>query len=281
MGYDKFKDNVVILTGASSGIGRELALLLASQGASLVLASRNLDQLDNLAYECTGCGGRAIAVKTDVGFEDQCKALIEQTVNEYGRIDTLINNAGYGIGGSLQDYSELDSFRNVIDVNFMGSVYCTFYSLPYIKKTRGRIIGVSSVLGKVAAWGHPSYSSSKFAMTGFFDNLRTELADSGVTVTMIYPGYVVTNFAGNVKHPDGSTLGEDGKKFYTDKMMSAEKCAQVIVKASAGRKRQKVLSGLAKFAVVMNFFFPWIVDKIAMGIRKQAKSRTDRIMKKN
>lgn len=280
MARENFENNVVIITGASSGIGEELALQLAAYGAWLVLASRKVEKLERLASICRDRGGKALVVATDVANEDQCRSMIEKTVAEYGRIDALIANAGYGIGGLFQDHGNLEGFRSVMDVNLMGSVYCAFHALPHIKRTKGRIVGVSSILGKVAVWGHPSYSASKFAMAGFFDNLRNELAGTGVSVTMIYPGMTATNFAGNVVQADGTTLGEDGRKIYDDKTMTTSTCARYIIKAMAKRKREIILTGLGRFAVIVNKFFPGLLDRIAIRMQRRRNALTERAKKK-
>jgi short-subunit dehydrogenase len=271
-----FKDNVIIITGASSGIGEELALQLADQGAWLTLAARSEDKLETLASECRNRGGKALVVTADVSSEEQCVKIIDETLEEYKRIDTLINNAGYGSAGHLHELPDLRELENVMDVNFRGSVYCTYHALPHIMKTTGRIVGISSVLGKVAAWGGTAYCASKFAMAGFFDALRIEQHGSGVSVTMIYPGYVVTKFAGNVVRPDGEKMGEQERRFYNKSMMSAEKAARIIIEAAAKRKREKVLSGLGKFAVFMNKLSPKFVDRIALKIQAERKKRIER-----
>jgi short-subunit dehydrogenase len=268
-----FKDKVVIITGASSGIGKELALLCAEQGALLALASRDTEELELVATECRNRGGKALVVPTDVAHEDQCKTLIEKTVAEYERIDMLVNNAGYGSAGHLDVLPDLERFKNVLDVNFRGSVYCTYYALPYLKKTQGRIVGISSVLGKVAAWGGTAYCSSKFAMAGFFDALRIELRPTGVSVTMIYPGYVATHFAGNVVRPDGTKMGDRGMRLYTKRVMTAEKAAGIILNAAEKRKREKVLTALGKFAVVINKFFPKLIDRMSLKIQDIRRKR--------
>jgi short-subunit dehydrogenase len=268
MDKSAFNQNAVIITGASSGIGRELALQLADQGAYLTLASRNLNELEKIVSECRRRGGKAQAVKTDVGIEDDCRRLIEQAVSEFGRIETLINNAGYSISGRLSELPDLSGFQNVMDVNFMGSVWCTYYALPHLKKHKGRIVMVSSVLGKVAIWGSAVYAASKFAMAGFSDIVRNELRSEGVSLTAIYPGYVVTNFAGNVVKPDGQRMGQQGLKLYTDRMMSAAECARIIIKAAFRRKREKVLSFSGKLGVFVNKISPRLVDWISQKAQK-------------
>ncbi len=273
MAHDSFKENVVIITGASSGIGRELALQLASQGAWLILASRNIQALNDVADGCEQNGGRVYALQTDVSSEDQCRRLIDETVRVYGRIDTLINNAGFGSRGRLDELADLETFKKVMDVNFRGTLYCTYYALPYLKQSNGRIVNVSSVLGKVAAWGGTAYCSSKFAMAGFTDALRNEMAGESVTVTGVYPGYIITNFAGNVVKQDGSRMGDEGMKLYTSGMMTAQACASKIIKAAAKRKREIVLTGLGRFAVFLNRVSPKLVDWLALRIQKQRLRR--------
>ena len=180
-----FLDNVIILTGASLGIGRQLALLFAEQGALLALAARNSKKLKEVAEQCNQLGGKALAIPTDVAEQSQCRKLVERTSMEFGRIDTLINNAGIGVAARFDELPDLTLFEKAMQVNFFGSVYCTHYALPYLKKTRGRLVGVSSLRGKFPSATADGYGASKHAMAGFFDSLRIEIANSGVSVTMI------------------------------------------------------------------------------------------------
>ena len=276
MGASVFFDNVVIITGASSGIGRELAHQLAAEGARLALASRNAARLEEVAVECRELGGTAMAVPTDIGDETRCKSLIDATVAEYGRIDTLINNAGYGMQGKLEDLPDLNGFRALINANLLGSVYCTYYALPHIMRTKGRIVAVSSVSGKIGSPGNTAYCASKFGMAGFFDSLRLEMKQHDVSVTVIYPGFVVTEFAERVVKPDGTPVGEAGRKMYTKYMMSAKTCASIIIGATAERRRSAVLSFEGKIGVWMNNNFPGIVDSIIFSFFKARKKRLEK-----
>ena len=269
----KFKDKVVIITGASSGIGRQLSLQLAAQGAWLCLAARHVERLTALADECEKLGGRAMAVPTDVGQESQCENLINKTVEKFGRIDVLINNAGFGIKGSFEELPDLDLFKSVIDVNYYGAVYCTRFALPYLKQTKGRIVGVSSILGKIGMSGSTAYCSSKFAMAGFFDVLRLELKKHKVSVTMIYPGYVVTEFAERMFKPDRTLQGQEGRKFYTKSMMTAKRCAHIIIKATARRKRQLIMTSYGVIGVWLNLLAPRFLDWILPFISRMNKER--------
>jgi short-subunit dehydrogenase len=273
MGGDIFKENAVIITGASSGIGKELAFLLASEGALVALAARNTVRLEEIASKCTELGGKALVVTTDVSDEGQCRNLIDTTVAEFGRIDTLINNAGYGLRGRLDEMPNLERFKGVIDTNLLGSVYCTYYALPHIKRTKGRIVAISSVSGKIGTPENTAYCASKFAMGGFFDSLRLELKEDGVSVTVVYPGFVVTEFAERIMKPDGTLVGEDGKKVYTRYTMTAKTCARIIRDAAANRRRSLVLTPEGRFGVWLNNHLPGIADRIIISHFRARKKK--------
>ena len=179
MKTDGYREQVVIVTGASSGIGQALALQLAGQGAKVVLAARRAELLEQVADTCRLAGGEALAVPTDVADETQCKALIEKTVAKFDRLDMLINNAGLAVIARLEDYTDLSLFRHVMDVNFYGAVYCTYYALPHLIRSHGRLTAVSSLGGKAPLPYNSPYIASKFAMHGFYDSLRMELKRHG------------------------------------------------------------------------------------------------------
>jgi short-subunit dehydrogenase len=189
-----YKNRVVIVTGASSGIGKALSIQLASEGASLSLAARNTERLNSLVEECQERGGSAIAIPTDVTDQQQCQSLIEQTFRQYGQIDMLVNIAGISVASKFEELPNLELFNQVVDVNFNGLVQCTYYALPYLKVSSGRIVNISSLGGKLAIPYNTSYIASKFAVTGFSDSLRMELGNRGVSVTVIFPYWVVTEF---------------------------------------------------------------------------------------
>ena len=231
-----FQNNVIIVTGASSGIGKALSLQLADEGARLSLAARNPERLNELVKECQNRGGSAIAISTDVSNEQNCQALIDQTIKHFGRIDMLINNAGFSAIGEFAELPNLDIFRQVMDVNFTGLVQCTYYALPYLKDSCGRVVNVSSLGGKFAIPYNTSYIASKHAVTGFSDSLRMELSKNGVSVTVIFPYWVVTEFHERLLDRDGKPRGAAGRAIYTEKMMTAEECAKIIIKVAKGRK---------------------------------------------
>jgi short-subunit dehydrogenase len=256
----EFRDKVVILTGASSGIGRQMALDLAKQGAWLVLAARRMEKLNVLVDECTQLGAKAIAVQTDVSDEAQCEALIDATLAEFGRIDVLINNAGITARNRFDEMTVLWPFEKVMQTNYLGSVYCTYYALPHLKQTNGRLAAVSSMAGKVGPPNRSAYAASKHAMAGFFDALRVELTGSGVSVTVLYPDFVETGTRLESINPDGQTVHDQRER--GGKVMGVEEASDIILKAIAGRKRESILSTRGKILPLAKFLMPGLVDRL-------------------
>ena len=263
------RENVMIVTGASSGIGRALALQLSEQGAWLALAARNVDQLKVLAEECRQHSGRAIIVPTDVAEQDQCQNLVERTVAEYGRIDTLINNAGISMWTPFDQIQDLAILEQIMRVNYLGAVYLTHYALPYLKETRGRLVAVSSLAGKNGVPTRSGYAASKHAMVGFFDSLRIELMETGVSVTIIYPGFVTSEIRERAFGADGQPLGKSPVR--ESEVMSAEECARIMIKAIAQRQREEVMTLRGKLGQWMKLIAPGLVDKVARKAIEEGK----------
>lgn len=258
-----FRENVAVVTGASSGIGAELARRMAAQGAWLALAARDAARLEEVAAECRGLGGRALVVPTDVGEEAQCGALVARTVEEYGRLDTLVNNAGIGMWARFEEITDLSVFERIMRVNYLGSVWRTWHALPHLKRARGRIVGVSSLTGKTGVPTRSAYAASKHAMAGFFDSLRIELMGTGVTVTMAYPGFVSTEIRERAFGPDGKPLGAGNSPVREQEVMSVEECARLILDAAAERRREVVMTRRAKVGMWLKLLAPGVVDRIA------------------
>lgn len=266
-----FKDNVAIITGASSGIGAELAYRLATQGAYLGLAARNAELLKEVAEKCREKGGKAIAIQTDVADQSQCKNLIDRTVQEYGRLDTLVNNAGITMWAKFEELEDLSKLEQIMQVNYFGSVYCTHYALPHLKQSKGRLVGVSSLTGKTGVPTRSGYAASKHAMAGFFDTLRIELAEYGITVTMIYPGFVATDVRNRAFGADGKPLGTENNPVQEEKVMTVEKCVDIMLSAMEKRKREVTMTARAKIGLWLKLIAPSLVDNLARKAIERGK----------
>jgi len=262
---DELRDNVVVITGASRGIGAELARQLAVRGARLSLSGRDTAALEAVAADCRRLGAPVVeAIPADVAVERECQQLIEQTVARFGRLDTLVNNAGVTMWARFEDIHDLASVARVMQVNYMGSVYCTAHALPHLKASRGRIVGVASHTGLTGVPTRCAYAASKHAMRGFFDSLRIELAGTGVTVTMVYPGFVATGIR-------ESAIGADGKPVQAGPMepasvMSVEDCARQIIRATRRRSRELVMTTRGKLVVLAKPLVPGLVDRLARRV---------------
>lgn len=254
------RDNVVVITGASRGIGAELARQFAVLGAKLALAARDTVALETVAAECRQFGASVEIIPTDVADERECQRLIDRTVARFGRLDTLINNAGATIWARFEDIQDMGLLARIMQVNFMGAVYCTRYALPHLKAARGRIVGVASLTGITGVPTRSGYAASKHAMRGFFDSLRIELDGSGVTVTMIYPGFVATGIRENATGPDGKPV--QFSPVNPDQMMSTEECARQIVVATRRRSREVVMTTTGKLIPWLKLIAPGLVDRM-------------------
>jgi short-subunit dehydrogenase len=254
-----FKDKTVIITGASSGIGKALAEEFAKRGANIVLGARQYVTLCEITAALeANYQIKAVAVQTDVSIEEDCMLLVKQALSTFGKIDILINNAGLSMRALFNDV-DLAVLKNLMDVNFWGTVYCTKYALPEILKTKGSIVGVSSIAGYRGLPGRTGYSSSKFAMNGFMESLRTELLKTGVHVMVACPGFTTSNIRVAALAKDGTAHGDTSME--EDKMMTAEEVAIIICDGIADKKRTLIMSGQGKLAVWMNKLFPKFTDK--------------------
>ena len=253
-------DKVVIVTGASSGIGKALTEKYARSGATVVAAARSLNKLKQLEAALKEEGLKVLALDADVSKEADCKALIDSTLKAYGRIDVLINNAGISMRANFLDV-ELDVLKRLMDVNFWGTVYCTKYALPHLLKTKGSLIGVSSIAGFIGLPGRTGYSASKFAMHGFLDTVRTENLKSGLHVMIAAPGFTASNVRLSSLTADGSPQGESPRK--EEKMMTAEEVAERIFKAQQKRKRTLILTFVeGKLTVCLSKWLPKLLSKL-------------------
>jgi short-subunit dehydrogenase len=262
---------VTIITGASEGIGAELARQLATRygaGLSLVLAARKRETLDAVADICRAKGSQVLVVPTDVSVQAQCRQLVQETIDAFGRIDTLVNNAGVSAQALFQDVEakDLHWYEDLMRINLWGSVWCTHAALPHIKQTQGRIVAVSSLAGLIGVPGRTAYSASKFAMTGFFEALRAELKSSGVSVTTAFPGVVLTDIRAHGLNARGEVAGSSGLK--EDKAMTVSECAYLIATGMQRRQREVVMTAQGKLGRFLKLLLPGAVEKMAMAALK-------------
>jgi short-subunit dehydrogenase len=262
------KDKIVIITGASSGIGKALAFAFGQEGAKLVITGRKLDALNEVAQELNSAGIETLAVQADVSQEADNIKMVEETIKRFGKIDILINNAGISMRGMLAD-TDPAVIRQVMEINFYGTVYATKYALPYIKARQGSIVGISSIAGYRGLPVRSGYSASKFAMNGFLEAIRTELLHTGVHVLTACPGFTTSNIRSNSIGKDGNVLGESMRD--EQNMMSAKECAEHILKAVKNRKRDLVLTGQGKLTVFLNKLIPSFMDKMVYNTLKKEK----------
>lgn len=268
----KIKDKVAVVTGASSGIGLAAVKEFAAAGARVVLAARSAEKLNEIVRELemqypSGSGSsRFLAVPTDVCREEDCKNLIEKTVAAYGKIDILVNNAGISMRALFKDL-DLSVIRQLMDVNFWGTVYCTKYALPYLLQTKGSVVGVISIAGFKGLPARTGYSASKFAVYGFLDTLRVEHLHDGLHVMIFAPGFTASNIRNVALTADGSRQGETPRD--EDKMMSAEEVARRMLVGIRKEKAQIILTPIGKITVLLNKFFPRLVDRLEYDYMKK------------
>jgi len=255
------KGRRIILTGASEGIGRALALELAARGARLALAARDRDRLESLAQECRTRGGDALAVPTDVTNAQDLEWLVAETLKAYGGIDIVIHNAGITMWSRFDALTDLSIFERVMEVNYYAPVRLTALTLPHLRQSRGLIVAIASLAGLTGVPERSAYSGSKHAMVGFFDSLRIELAGSGVDVSVIAPDFVVTEIHKRAIGPDGEPLGTSPMQ--QSKIMTAEECARRITRAMERRQRLLLMSTRGKLGMWVKLLAPGMIDRMA------------------
>jgi len=263
---------IFVITGASDGIGAEMARQLAAAHgaqAGLVLAARSREKLDAVAAQCQALGAQALAVTTNVSEEPQCRALVDQAVAKFGRIDALINNAGVSAQALFADVKreDLHWYESLMKVNLWGAVWCTHAALPHLKASKGHIVAVSSLAGLVGVPGRTAYSATKFAMAGFFEALRAELKSAGVSVTTAYPGVVATSIRVRGYNAKGEPAGSSGLK--EEHAMSVEECARLIIEGMNARKREVVMSVRGKVGRFAKLIVPGMVENMALAALKE------------
>ena len=264
-----YTGKTIVVTGASSGIGRALCLALAAHRPYLVLSGRDEARLEQAAEACRAAGAEALAVRADVTVPAQCQLLVARAVERFGGIDVLVNNAGIGMIALFEEVQDLSVFESVMRVNYLGAVYATWHALPQLKRSRGQIVAVASLSGFTGVPYRTGYSASKHAMIGFFDSLRIELRGSGVSVTVVAPDFVVSQIQKRAFGPDGKPLGRS--PLQEDKIMSAETCAAEIIRAMEKRQRLWLGSRRGRVGRWARLLAPSLIDRIALKAAREGK----------
>lgn len=254
------RNKVAIITGASSGIGKALVYELARHNAKLVIAARNIGELNHIENDLKKKDIEVLAVRTDVTKEEDCKNLIDKAYIHFGHIDILINNAGISMRALLKDL-DTEVLHKVMDVNFWGTVYCTKYALPYLLESKGSLVGIISIAGFIGLPGRTGYAASKFAVRGFLNTVRIEYQKKGLHVLIAAPGFTTSNIRKTALNAQGVQQGESPRNEVN--MMSAEECSSIIVKGIQKRKREIIMTFIeGKVAVFLSKWCPSLVDKL-------------------
>lgn len=266
-GRHPYRDKVVVVTGATGGLGRAVCRAYADQGAAIGLLDLDGTDLEGVAADLQRAGARCTHHRCDVTDEDQCQAAIDAVVRDLGGVDVLVNNAGITQRSAFADTSTA-VFRRVMDVNFFGSLHCTRAALPHLVRRRGQIAVVSSVAGFAPVLGRTGYAASKYALRGFFGSLQAELRGTGVGVTMIHPTFIDTGL-------DGRALGEDGNvtthpQSRVGQQLTADDVARQVVRATARRQRTLVLGRMGHLSRMVNAHWPGLYEALmARSLRSE------------
>lgn len=256
-----FAEKVIVITGASEGIGRALAVTLAPQLPKLVLAARNHERLQSCAGECTDLGAECLIVPTDVTDEAECGQLIDAAVEKFGRIDVLVNNAGGTMWARFDEVDDISIFERLMRLNYLSAVWLTHHALPHLKETQGLIVGVSSLAGITGVPCRTGYAATKHAMFGFFDSLRIELEDTGVNVTMVAPDFVVSQIHKRALQGDGTPMAKTPMQ--EAKIMDTRTCAEFIVGGMERRQRLVIMTLRGHLGRWLKLVAPKAIDNIA------------------
>lgn len=257
---------VVIITGASSGIGMACAKEFSANNYAVVMAARSIDKLAAIEHEIKLQNPDVLSVKVDVTNQTDCERLIKEAVSRFGRIDIMVNNAGISMRAMFKDL-DLGVLHSLMDTNFWGTVYCTKYALPYLLASKGSVVGISSIAGFMGLPARTGYSASKFAMHGFLETLRIEHLRQDLHVMIVAPGFTASEIRKKALAADGSQQGETPRD--ENKMMSAEQVAAHVRKGIEKRKRQVVLTTQGKLAVFLRKWVPAFIDKMEYNMMKK------------
>ncbi len=264
-----FCEKTAVITGASSGLGASLALAFAEAGANLGLFALDEEGLVETEGKCREHGVGVLTATGDVGKPEDCEQVVERTVSQFGSVDYLIACAGISMWARFDEVEDIALFRRLMETNYLGIVHCVYYALPHLKKSKGTIVAISSIQGKIGVPHHTGYVASKHAVQGFFESLRTELIGSGVDVLTVLPHWLRgTNLRKSALGRDGSAVGESRKK-HSKESVSLEACSEAIIEAMKKGKRELIIPSKLKFLPWLNLINPKIVQFLVKGAVEQ------------
>jgi len=252
------KEKIVIITGAASGIGLATAKTFLQKGNVVIMADLNKGSLNEATDKLNLNGYELLGVPTDVTKVIDCKKLIDTVIDKYGRIDVMINNAGISMR-SLFNELDLSVIHKLMEVNFWGTANCSYYAMPYLLKTKGSLVAITSIAGKHGLPGRTGYSASKFAVQGLMETIRIENLKSGLHVLTFAPGFTATNVRRSALTGDGSQQGDS--PLQESKLMQPDEIAHRIFRAVKKRKREVVVGLHGKGTLFGNFFLPRLLDR--------------------
>lgn len=265
-----FEDKVVLITGASAGIGEALAWAFSHHGAKVVVTARRANRLESLKNAIAASGGESLAVACDVTSRESLDAAMQQAVDTFGKLDVVVANAGFGVSGAMQKL-DTDDYRRQFETNVFGLIDTTHAALPYLLESRGRLGLVGSVMGRMGLPASAPYCASKYAVNGFADSIYYDLAERGVSVTTINPGLVASELRSLNNKGEHTGKSDPAPQWL---VMPAEKAAKQIVRALHKRKPEFIVTGHGKAVVFLNRHFPGLVRAV---LRRGSRGRLDKI----
>jgi NAD(P)-dependent dehydrogenase (short-subunit alcohol dehydrogenase family) len=267
-----FENKTVLITGAASGLGRAVALELARQGAGLILSDRNQEQMDETLALVREFDSPALAVQADVTRPEDCRKMVEAGLARFQKLDYLVASAGVSMWAAFDEVEDLSIFGKIMDVNYLGVVYSTYFALPHLKQSKGLITAICSIQGRIGVPFHTGYAASKHALHGFFSSLRYELASSKVDVLVVYPHWIQgTGLRSSAFGKNGQTLGPS-KRRHTSEAVSPEQCSQAIARSMARRERELLIPSKLRALLILDVFSPRLAQTIVNRRVKEQKT---------
>ncbi len=266
----EYRGRTIVITGASSGLGARLATEFAALGADLALLSPEAEKQEAVAARCHAAGARALSVTGDVTVPEDCQRLLASTVAEYGRVDYLIANAGISMWSRFEDVEDLNVFRRLMEVNYLGALHCVHFALPELRKTSGMIVVISSIQSKIGVPLHTGYVASKHALQGFCETLRMELEGSGVDILTVMPHWLRgTELRDHAFGGDGRQLGRSSRG-HSRESVPLDDAVHAIIRSIRRRRRTLIIPWKLKALLVLNLLWPRLAESIVKGaVRKQ------------